>query len=90
MAIHRACQLVTSNSLLLNRKLIIVSDSKVVVSWINSDHFGSLKHVELVYDIRHFLILLKGLEIKFLPRGPNSFADGLAKMGSNLSGDILE
>ncbi|KAK3225722.1 hypothetical protein Dsin_005584 [Dipteronia sinensis] len=38
--------------------IAIVSDFKVAVSWVNSDGLGSLKHVNIIYDIRNGLINL--------------------------------
>ncbi|KAK2658233.1 hypothetical protein Ddye_004766 [Dipteronia dyeriana] len=42
-AILKACHLVGTNQSLVNRKVIIVNDSKTEVSWINGDDFGSLR-----------------------------------------------
>ncbi|KAK0600530.1 hypothetical protein LWI29_015899 [Acer saccharum] len=56
----------------------------------NYYNFGSLKHVDSVYDIRNLLNVLEGREVKFSPRDLNSLADGLAKLGSSMTGDRLE
>ncbi|KAK3219382.1 hypothetical protein Dsin_013352 [Dipteronia sinensis] len=61
MAIHKACCLVASKQDVLNCKVIIASDSKVALSWINDEKFGSLKHVDLVYDIRSYLSFVEGV-----------------------------
>ncbi|KAK1584093.1 hypothetical protein Q3G72_029723 [Acer saccharum] len=50
----------------------------------NYYNFGSLKHVDSVYDIRNLLNVLEGREVKFSPRDLNSLADGLAKLGAAL------
>ncbi|KAK3219761.1 hypothetical protein Dsin_013731 [Dipteronia sinensis] len=82
MAIHKALELCASRSILLDKDIIIVSDSMVVVSWVNkTDDFGSLKHVKLIYDIRGFMKLLRRTSVVYNPRHTNSFADDLAKKG---------
>ncbi|KAK3206946.1 hypothetical protein Dsin_020992 [Dipteronia sinensis] len=91
LAIHKALELCVSRTELLGRDIVIASDSKVPVSWVNnSEAFGSLKHVDLIYDIKEFMKVLGGASVVFNPRHTNSCADNLAKMGSNLSGDRLE
>ncbi|KAK4858030.1 hypothetical protein QYF36_009945 [Acer negundo] len=45
LAIQKACQLVSFDFRLHTRRIVIISDSKAVVSWILGDHFGSLDHV---------------------------------------------
>ena len=73
-----------------NTSVTILSDSKSAVDWINDDHFGSLEHVDWLNDIRNFLMSLNGLRIAFSPRGLNSFADGLAKLGASASGECVD
>jgi hypothetical protein len=90
LAIHRACQLISSNVRLASRNIALISDSKTAVSWIKSKDFGNFKLVNLIYDIRSFLHNSIGKSIFFKPRGSNSFADSLAKGGSSRSGDRLE
>ncbi|KAK3231753.1 hypothetical protein Dsin_003634 [Dipteronia sinensis] len=49
----KACMLCASSLALRNKKITIVSDSKIAVSWVNDKtSIGSLKHVNLIYDIR--------------------------------------
>ncbi|TXG66508.1 hypothetical protein EZV62_007783 [Acer yangbiense] len=60
------------------------------VSWVNGEDFGKLRLVYIVYDIRLFLLNLKGLSVSFRPRGSNSVVDSLAKLGSSRLGDRLE
>ena len=88
-SIHRACQLIASNPQLCNRNVSIVSDSRSEIAWANGDGFGNLILVQLVYDIRDFLLKFNAVSIVFRPRGANSAADCLAKMGSSRSGDRL-
>ena len=68
----------------------MVSDSKVAVSWVNKGDFGCLEHVNTVMDIRSGLSAVGGMEVVFDSRIFNSFADCLAKMGSNHDGDFME
>ncbi|KAK1575450.1 hypothetical protein Q3G72_005585 [Acer saccharum] len=83
-AIHRACEIIHSNSLWCGRNVIISSDSKTMVSWINSEDFGSLNHVHLIYDIRSWLKVLGNASVIFDPRSTNSFVDMLAKRGATV------
>ncbi|KAK0599287.1 hypothetical protein LWI29_003985 [Acer saccharum] len=88
-AIHQACVLCANSLGLIGKRITILSDSKVAVLWVNSASFGSLKFVNLIYDIRSLLSLLDGTEIIFNPRNSNSLVDSLAKKGSNEDGDLL-
>ncbi|KAI9169008.1 hypothetical protein LWI28_005427 [Acer negundo] len=53
-------------------------------------HVGSLNHVNLTYDIRHWLQMLKGISINVNPRSTNYFTDSIAKAGSSSSVDNLQ
>ncbi|KAK3200500.1 hypothetical protein Dsin_023915 [Dipteronia sinensis] len=82
MAIHQALTLCVSNPLVMEHKVTIVSDSKTVVSWTNSNNaFGSIDHLKIVYDIKDILFRFNNLEMIFNPRASNSFTDSLAKLG---------
>ncbi|KAK2654406.1 hypothetical protein Ddye_014262 [Dipteronia dyeriana] len=61
----------------------IVSVSLVAVTWINSDTIGSFAHINLVYDIRDMLKSHGSMTVRFCSRLSNSYADSLAKKGSN-------
>ncbi|KAK3219351.1 hypothetical protein Dsin_013321 [Dipteronia sinensis] len=54
-ALARACDLCASKPELEGKNIVFVSYSKVVVSRINSNGFGNLKHHQLIYDIRSHL-----------------------------------
>ena len=88
MAIKKACSLCVLNSALMGKFIEIVSDSLVVVTWINSDNVGSLDYVNLVYDIRDLMGRHGNLSLVFCSRASNTFADDLAK-GSNLMGNVV-
>ncbi|KAK3188956.1 hypothetical protein Dsin_028517 [Dipteronia sinensis] len=89
MAIHKAADIIAINPIFEGRKIIIASDSKVVVSWVNSYSFGSTNHVKLIYNIRKNLSKLGNMEVIYNARVTNSFADMIAKRGSNMEGDLF-
>ena len=90
LAIRKACELCASNPSLADRNIQIVSDSSVAVSWANNiDNFGSLTHVQTIYDIRGYLQNLKGLSIAYNPRASNEAADALAKLSSSGGADSI-
>ena len=78
-----------NSPVLVGKQVTIISDSKVAVSWVNGSDFGSLEHVNLIYDNRNFLSFLVRTAVIFNPRSTNSFADSLAKKGSNMEGDFF-
>ena len=78
------------NPLLLGTDIVIASDSLVAVTWINSDSVGSLEHVNLIFDIRDHMRKHGSLTIRFSSRTSNSYADSLAKKGSNREGDVVQ
>ncbi|KAK2650145.1 hypothetical protein Ddye_017634 [Dipteronia dyeriana] len=82
MAIHKACTLCVASRILVGKEIIIVSDSKVAVSWVNCAGVGSLKHVNYIYNIRNCLRILGNTSMVFNPRfSSNAYADALAKKG---------
>ncbi|KAK2641058.1 hypothetical protein Ddye_022821 [Dipteronia dyeriana] len=89
LAIHRACALISSHMFLLDRNITILSDSKMVVSWIEGEGFGNLNLVNWVYDIKQFLASLNSVSIKYTSRSCNSLADSLAKSGSSIQAERL-
>ena len=78
MAIHKACELCISNKALVDWDFVIVSDLKVAISRVNSDDFGSLKHVNIVYDIHSMASSSGNITLVFNQRSTNSFMDMLA------------
>ena len=77
MAILKACEILASNNALMGKKITIASDSKTVVSWLNNNDFGSLAHLNLLYNIRGLLHSLGDVEVCYFQRSSNSFADKL-------------
>lgn len=90
LAIHKACQLCSSKPFLVGCDTIIVSDSKMAVSWINKEGFIYLNHINTIYDIQNVLDLLVGTVMIYNSRAINAFMDNLAKMRSNMCGDLVE
>ncbi|KAK3227605.1 hypothetical protein Dsin_007467 [Dipteronia sinensis] len=88
-AIKKAVQLCSENPELRGREVEVVSDSKVAVSWVNDKDFGSLAHVNAIYNIRYCCSSFGNLEVTYDSRAFNSFADSLAKMGSSMVGDFV-
>ncbi|KAK3219540.1 hypothetical protein Dsin_013510 [Dipteronia sinensis] len=88
LAIARACELCVSRPELKDRDIAIVSDSKVAVSWVNNDEIGSLKHLQVIYDIRNLMRRLGSVSVSYSARAANFVADSLAKKGSD-SGEVL-
>ncbi|TXG65184.1 hypothetical protein EZV62_006459 [Acer yangbiense] len=68
---------------LFDHNVTVVSDSCSAVAWVNGDGFGNLNLIQLIYDIRDFLLKFRAVSIVFRPRDANSVADSLAKMGSS-------
>ncbi|KAK2659844.1 hypothetical protein Ddye_006377 [Dipteronia dyeriana] len=89
LALHRACQLIVDNQLLVDHNIDIYSDSSLVVSWCNGDDFGNFSLVIFAYDIKQILHLREGLTIKFVLKRENWMADCLAKIGSSRGVDRL-
>ncbi|KAK3225985.1 hypothetical protein Dsin_005847 [Dipteronia sinensis] len=87
--IHRASKICASNPNLIGREIVIVSDSKSAVSWVNEGRFGSIKHVNLIFNIRCNLNKLGNMVVIFNSRASNSFVDMLSKKGFNMEGDIF-
>ncbi|KAK2652974.1 hypothetical protein Ddye_012830 [Dipteronia dyeriana] len=58
-----------------------LGDSMMAVSWVNDTGFGSLKHVNLIYEIRSLLNFLGKIVVNFNSRASNGVAGLLAKKG---------
>ncbi|KAK3200592.1 hypothetical protein Dsin_024007 [Dipteronia sinensis] len=82
MTIAKACELCISQVELTGRVIVINSDSKTVVSWINSDDLGNINFTHLIFDIRNKLWRLGQTTVEYSSRLSNSMADSLAKKGS--------
>ncbi|KAK3197913.1 hypothetical protein Dsin_021328 [Dipteronia sinensis] len=89
LVVRKACEICALRRDLINWRVVVDSDSKVVVSWVNNEGFGSLKHVNTIYEIQGILRFLSNIEVIYNPRSSNSFADMLAKNGSSQSGDFV-
>lgn len=89
LAIAKACELCLSKTDLTSRRLVINSDSKAAVSWINSNDLGNIRFTHLFYEIRNSLFLLRQATVQFSSRSTNFFADFLAKKGSSSEGEVI-
>ncbi|KAK1582389.1 hypothetical protein Q3G72_014511 [Acer saccharum] len=86
---ERACDLLKSSPGLLNKRIDIVNDSKVVVNWIKKVNNGSINHAHSIRDIRRCLDLYVQISIVYCARDFNVVADQLAKKGARTSRDVL-
>ncbi|KAK2641249.1 hypothetical protein Ddye_023012 [Dipteronia dyeriana] len=82
LAITKACELCISQMELASRIIVINSDSKVAVSWINNEDLGNI-------NIRNNLLRLGQTTVEFSSRSMNSLADSLAKKGSTGDEDVI-
>ncbi|KAK2651346.1 hypothetical protein Ddye_011202 [Dipteronia dyeriana] len=82
LALAKACKLCIGKPALLGRNIEFVSDSMVVVSWINGKGIGSIKHVQTIYDISSLLNSIG--RVVYCSRMSNSLADMLAKQAGSL------
>ncbi|KAK3221730.1 hypothetical protein Dsin_008755 [Dipteronia sinensis] len=89
LAIARACELCEARPEIVDKLVVIFSHSKVAVTWINNDGFGSIKHAQIIHDTRSFLSSSDMVSILFCPRSFNYIADQLAKKGARISGEEL-
>ena len=60
-----------------------------MVSWVNCDNFGSLAHIDFIYEICNWLKAIGKTKVIFKSRASNFIADSLAKEGSNNCGDYV-
>ena len=88
-AIKKAMELIAANSNLNDRDIMVVSDSKVAVSWVNNGDFGNVSQVNDIYDIRQYMNSAGNIKVVFDSRIFNSFANSLAKLGANLDVDFI-
>ncbi|KAK2651993.1 hypothetical protein Ddye_011849 [Dipteronia dyeriana] len=89
-AIGKVVELCQSKPDICGRNMVVVSDSKIVVSWVNKGEFRNLNRADIISNIRDFIGSTGTIEVIFESRSFNSFADSPTKMGSSLSGDFVE
>ncbi|KAK2640263.1 hypothetical protein Ddye_028058 [Dipteronia dyeriana] len=63
LAIKKTVQLCVSNPELRGRDIEVVSDSKVAVSWVNNEDFGSIAQIDSIYVIRSAMFSFGSLEV---------------------------
>ncbi|KAI9186633.1 hypothetical protein LWI28_019244 [Acer negundo] len=81
LAIKRAVELIHYKSTLHSQDIVIVSDSKSTVSWVNNGVFGNLNHVDMIYDIQNNMNTFLQLIVAYDSRAFNAFADSLESKG---------
>ena len=89
LAIKKATELIAADSNLFGCEILVVSDSKVAVGWVNNGDVGNVSCWKDIFDIREILAVNGHVKVVFDSRIFNSFADSLAKMGSNSVGDFI-
>ncbi|KAK2662062.1 hypothetical protein Ddye_000636 [Dipteronia dyeriana] len=89
LAIQKAYELCVSRDDLAAMKVLVTSDSKVAVSWVYNEDFGSLCIINIIYEIQSMLRIMGNIEVIYNSRSTNSFADMLAKKGSSMSGNLV-
>ncbi|KAK3219107.1 hypothetical protein Dsin_013077 [Dipteronia sinensis] len=82
-AILEACELCEKVSHTAVKCIIIESDSKSAVSWVNGDAgFGNVRSMNMILDIREILSRNESkILVQFVPRSGNVSANLLAKLG---------
>ncbi|KAK3229861.1 hypothetical protein Dsin_001742 [Dipteronia sinensis] len=79
LAILEACNLCDSASSLINQHIVIKSDSKSVVAWVNGlEGIGNVKNMDPILEIKEIIKQNKKISILFTPRSGNVFANILA------------
>ncbi|KAK1582269.1 hypothetical protein Q3G72_013406 [Acer saccharum] len=83
-AILKACKLCESANCPFDVDIIIESDSKSTVSWVNGKGgVGNVKLMESILNIREFLHRFGArVLVQYVPRSGNVSADLLAKLGA--------
>ena len=89
LAIAKACELCESRSELAGKTVVIMSDSKEAILWINNSGLSNIKHTQIIYDIRCCFHRLRFTSVVFCNRVYNSLTDSLAKKGSSFGGNVL-
>ncbi|KAK1560827.1 hypothetical protein Q3G72_031317 [Acer saccharum] len=86
-AILKACQLCVLDKCPTDVKVIIESDSKAAVSWVNGvGGVGNVRFLDSIMEIKDILFRCKpNLVVQYVPKSGNDAADFLAKQGA-LSG----
>ena len=86
-AIVKACQIIGSKSELINRSIVVASDSRIAVGWISGQFKGYNNHEKVSEEIREWLVSFGQAAVEFCPRSSNSYADILARKGEEYGVD---
>ncbi|KAI9187091.1 hypothetical protein LWI28_024284 [Acer negundo] len=90
LTIAKACSPALSKLELMGIRIVIVSDCKQAVDWINGIGVGDWKYWQLIMDIRSSLGRLGQTTVEFNSRNTNSYADILAKKGAGRNDDSVD
>ncbi|KAK3213079.1 hypothetical protein Dsin_017785 [Dipteronia sinensis] len=90
LAIQKAVNLYASKTTFVGRDIVIVSDSKSAVDWVNESGIGHINLVDSIYDIRSKLDYLGNTKVIYNSRATNLLADSLAKKGLASTGEFIK
>ena len=89
-AIKRATELALSNPNMRDRKILVVSDSKMAIAWVNHGDFWNIAQVQTIYEICDMFKSVGCIKVVFNSRIYNFFANSLVKMGSSSYTDFVD
>ncbi|KAK1588519.1 hypothetical protein Q3G72_024303 [Acer saccharum] len=81
-AILKACVLCVQTPELRMNSVVIVSDSRQAVYWVDGGGIINSNCVQAICEIKRLLALLGNTMVLYIPRASNTLADILAKKGS--------
>ncbi|KAK3213081.1 hypothetical protein Dsin_017787 [Dipteronia sinensis] len=90
LAIQKAINLYASKTTFVGRDIVIVSDSKSAVDWVNESGIGHINLVDSIYDIRSKLDYLGNTKVIYNSRATNLLVDSLAKKGLASTGEFIK
>ncbi|KAK2658712.1 hypothetical protein Ddye_005245 [Dipteronia dyeriana] len=89
MSLAKACFLCLGKPELCGKIIEFVSDSMLIVSWINGRGIESIKHFQMIYDLHNQISSIDHARVVYCSRASNSFTDMLAKQGFEGGREIL-
>ncbi|KAK1581564.1 hypothetical protein Q3G72_007000 [Acer saccharum] len=61
----------------------------MAMSWLNDDDIVSLEHVNIINEIRSFMVMQGRITVMYNSRISNTLADNLAKKGAGMNEDVM-
>ncbi|KAK2634506.1 hypothetical protein Ddye_029298 [Dipteronia dyeriana] len=89
LAIAKACELCVLRIEMRGKMVVINSDSKNTVSWINIPGLENINFMHLIYDILNSLFKFNQLWVEFNPRDSKLMEDYLAKREADGDGGVI-